>query len=65
MDAADTQGARVVGEHERRDDEVADLDLRDGRSDLLDDTDEFVPDLVGLVDLVDAPIGPEIRTADA
>ncbi len=65
LDARRTVCAGVVAVEERGDHEVAGLDGRHGRADALDDADELVADLLGLADLVDASVGPQVRAADA
>jgi hypothetical protein len=56
--------ARVVGGDEGSDDEVADLDEFDVRTDLGDDAGVFVPH-GGVVDVVGPAVGPQVRHADA
>jgi hypothetical protein len=46
------------------DDELARLDAGDGVADPVDDPAVLVPDGAGLVDLVDAAIGPQVGSAD-
>ena len=54
----------AVAERERRDDEVAALDVRDVAADVLDHADELVADRAGLERRV-AAVVPEVRPADA
>ena len=56
--------AGVVGDDERADDEVADLDVLDLGADLLDDADVLVPHRL-VVGGLDAAVGPQVRPADA
>ena len=56
--------AGVVGDDERADDEVADLDGLDVGADLLDDADVLVAHR-RVVDGLDAAVGPQVGPADA
>ena len=59
-----TDLAGVVGRDERSNNELARLDIADAAADFFDDTDVFVTHGC-VVDVVDAAVRPEIRTADA
>jgi len=61
--AADAVHALPAAHVERRDDEVADLDLRQAGADLLDDSDELVPDPSSRVR--HSAVAPEVRSAHA
>jgi hypothetical protein len=65
VDAAKTESTRVVGERERCDDEVADIQRRDRRADLFDDAHELVTDTPRRLELIDAAIGPQVGSAHA
>ncbi len=64
LEAGPADLARVVGDDERPHDEVADLDGAHLGADLLDDTDVLVPH-EGVVDRLDAAVGPQVAAADA
>jgi hypothetical protein len=55
--------AGVVGDHEGTDDEVADFHGHYLVTDLLDDADVLMAHR-RVVDVLDAPVGPQVRPAD-
>src|SRR5438128_2756297 len=58
-------GTGIIGGEEGTDDKLARLDRGDRATDLLDDAAVLVSHRCRLIDRLDAPVWPQVRTADA
>jgi hypothetical protein len=65
LEAGQADLAGVVRDDERADHEVADFHVLDLLADLLDHADVLVTHRGGAVERLDAPVGPQVRPADA